>query len=71
MEYQYLTNEGGQPIAVVVPLEEWEALQSKIKDDFLSDNEIKEAEQSWSDYLNGKGGSVNEVYKELIEDRND
>ena len=71
MEYQYLTNEGGQPIAVVVPLEEWDALQSKIKDDFLSDNEIKESEQSWSEYLNGKGVSVNEVYKELIEDRND
>ena len=63
MEYQYLINEGGQPIAVVVPLEEWEDIQSKIKEAFLSDNEIKKAEQSWNDYLNGKGVSVNEVFK--------
>ncbi len=37
----------------------------------MTDNEIKEAEQSWIDYLNGKGESVNQVYTELIEGRDD
>jgi hypothetical protein len=37
----------------------------------MTENEIKKAEQSWSDYLNGKGESVNKVYKELIVDRDD
>jgi PHD/YefM family antitoxin component YafN of YafNO toxin-antitoxin module len=71
MEYQYVTNKNGKTIAVVVPLQEWEALQSKLEEECLTDAEIKEAEQSWRDYLAGKGEPVDQVMKELLEDRND
>jgi hypothetical protein len=50
MEYQYITNKVGKPIAIVIPLQEWEALQSKVKDECLTDNEIAEAERGWKDY---------------------
>jgi len=71
MEYQYLTNEAGKHVAVVVPLKEWEALQAKLKEECLSDEDIKEAEQAWKDYLDGKGEPIEPVMKELLEDRND
>ena len=59
MEYQYVTNKNGETIAVVVPLKEWEALQSKLDQEFLSNAAIKEADQSWRDYLSGKGEPLN------------
>ncbi len=71
MEYQYVTNKNGKTVAVVVPLQEWEALQSKLEEECLTDAEIKEAEQSWGDYLAGKGEPVELVMKELMEDRDD
>ena len=71
MEYQYVTNKNGKTVAVVVPLQEWEALQSKLEEEYLTDAEIKEAEQSWRDYIAGKGEPVEQVMKELLEDRND
>ena len=71
MEYQYVTNKNGKTVAIVVPLQEWKALQSKLEEECLTDAEIKEAEQSWRDYLAGKGEPVEQVMKELLEDRND
>ncbi len=71
MEYQYVTDKNGKTLAVVVPLQEWEALQAKMEEECLTDAEIKEAEQSWRDYLAGKGEPVEQVMKELLEDRND
>ena len=71
MEYQYVTDKNGKTVAVVVPLQEWEALQSKLGEEYLTDIEIKEAEQSWRDYLGGKGEPVGLVMKELLEDRDD
>ena len=71
MEYQYVTNKNGKTVAIVVPLQEWEALQSKLEEACLTDAEIKEAEQSWRDYLAGKGEPVEQIMKELLEDRND
>ncbi len=71
MEYQYVTDKNGKTLAVVVPLQEWEALLSKMEEECLTDAEIKEAEQSWRDYLAGKGEPVEQVMKELLEDRND
>ena len=71
MEYQYVTNKNGETVAVVVPLQEWEALQSKLEEEYLTDAEIKEAEQSLRDYIAGKGEPVEQVMKELLEDRND
>ncbi|MEE8480201.1 MAG: hypothetical protein V3T59_03055 [Desulfobacterales bacterium] len=71
MEYQYVTNKNGKTVAVVVPLQEWEALQAKMEEECLTDAEIEEAEQSWRDYLAGKGEPVEQVMKELLEDRND
>ena len=71
MEYQYVTNKKGETVAVVVPLQEWEALQSRLEEECLTDAAIKEAEQSWRDYLAGKGEPLRQVMKELLEDRND
>ena len=71
MEYQYVTDKNGKTLAVVVPLQEWEALQAKMEEECLTDAEIEEAEQSWRDYLAGKGEPVEQVRKELLEDRND
>ncbi len=71
MEYQYVTDKNGKTLAVVVPLQEWEALQAKMEEECLTDAEIEEAEQSWRDYLAGKGEPVEQVMKELLEDRND
>ena len=71
MEYQYVTNKNGKTVAVVVPLQEWEELQSKLEEECVTDAEIKEAEQSWRDYLASKGEPVEQVMKELLEDRND
>ncbi len=61
MEYQYVTDKNGKTLAVVVPLQEWEALQAKMEEECLTDAEIKEAEQSWRDYLAGKGEPVNPI----------
>jgi hypothetical protein len=71
MEYQYITNKAGKRIAVVVPLKEWETLQSKMKEECLTDAEIREAEQGWKDYLAGKGEPIDQVKKELLVDRDD
>jgi hypothetical protein len=54
---------------LVVPLREWEALQSKLEEECLIDDEIKEAEQSWRDYPAGKGEPIKQVMKELLEVR--
>ena len=71
MEYQYITNKAGTPVAVVVPLHEWEALQSRVKEECLTDAEIREAEQGWKDYLAGRGEPIEQVRKELLENRDD
>ncbi|MBN1227093.1 MAG: hypothetical protein JXA79_08875 [Deltaproteobacteria bacterium] len=71
MEYQYITDKDGEAIAAVIPLKEWEALQYKMEEESLTDTEIKEAEQSWRDYLAGRGEPVEQVMKELLENRND
>jgi len=71
MEHQYITNKAGQTVAVVVPIQEWEALQSKVKEECLTSAEVKEAEQSWKDYLAGKAEPIEQVRKELLEDTND
>jgi len=71
MEFQYITNKAGKPVAVVVPLEEWETLQSKMREETLTDAEIRETEQGWKDYLAGKGESVEQVRRELLVDRDD
>ena len=42
-----------------------------MEEECLTNAEIKEAEQSWRDYLAGKGEPVEQVMKELLEDRND
>jgi len=35
MDYQYITNKTGTPIALVVPIQEWENLQSRLKEEYL------------------------------------
>lgn len=71
MEYQYITNKAGEPIAVVVPLKEWETLQSRMREECLTDAEIGDAEQGWKDYLAGKAEAIEQVKKELLVERDD
>lgn len=71
MEYQYITNKAGIPVAVIVPIQEWELLQSKLKEECLTADEIQSAEAGWKEYLEGKGEDVEKIFKELIEDTNE
>jgi antitoxin (DNA-binding transcriptional repressor) of toxin-antitoxin stability system len=71
MEYQYITNKAGTPVAVIVPIQEWEIMQSRLKEEYLTADEIKSAEKGWKEYLDGKGESVEKIAKELLEDTND
>jgi len=71
MEYQYITNKEGQAVAVVVPIQEWEAIQSKVREETFTPTEMREAEQGWKDYLSGRAEPIEGIRKELLEDRDD
>lgn len=68
MEYQYITNKAGIPVAVIVPIQEWELLQSKLKEECLTEDEIQSAEAGWKEYLEGKGEDVEKIAQELVEE---
>ena len=74
MAIQYLTDAKGKKIAVVVPLEEWEALQAKLRaltSEELSPEEAAASEASWQDFLAGKTKPLAQVIKEQLHDRED
>jgi len=66
MDFQYLTDESGKPIAVVIPIQKWKALQSGFEDEKISDEELKEAEKGWNEYLSDKGESIQSICNELL-----
>ena len=69
MPIQYITNSRGKKVAVVVPLDEWQALQEKL--DKLTQSEAAGSEAAWQDYLAGKTKPLAQVIKEQLHDRKD
>jgi PHD/YefM family antitoxin component YafN of YafNO toxin-antitoxin module len=67
MPIHYITDARGKKVAVVVPLEEWEALQEKL--DKLTPAEAAAADDAWQDYLAGKSKPLAQVIKEQLHDR--
>jgi PHD/YefM family antitoxin component YafN of YafNO toxin-antitoxin module len=69
MPIQYITNARGKKVAVIVPLEEWQALQEKL--DKLTQAEASASDAAWADYLAGKTKPLAQVIKEQLHDRRD
>jgi PHD/YefM family antitoxin component YafN of YafNO toxin-antitoxin module len=69
MPIQYITDSQGKKVAVVVPMEDWEALQEKL--DKLSPAEAAASDSAWQDYLAGKTRPLAKVIKEQLHDRKD
>ena len=69
MPIQYITDARGKKVAVVVPLEEWEALQEKL--DRLTPAEAAASDDAWQDYLAGQTKPLAQVIKEQLHDRED
>jgi PHD/YefM family antitoxin component YafN of YafNO toxin-antitoxin module len=69
MPIQYITDSRGKKVAVIVPLEEWEALQEKL--DKLTPAEAAASDDAWQDYLAGKTKPLAQVIKEQLHDRDD
>ncbi len=69
MPIQYITDAGGKKVAVVVPLEEWQALQEKL--DKITQAEAAASDVAWEDYLGGKTKPLAQVIKEQLHDRED
>jgi len=74
MAVQYLTDDKGKKVAVVVPMEEWEALQAKLRDltfEELTPAEVAASDAAWQDFLAGKTKTLAQVVKEQLHDRED
>jgi len=69
MPIQYITDARGKKVAVVVPVEEWQALQEKL--DKLTQAEAAASDAAWQDYLAGKTKPLAQVIKEQLHDRKD
>ena len=69
MPVQFITNAKGKKVAVVVPVEEWQALQEKL--DKLTQAEAAASDAVWQDYLAGKTKPLAQVIKEQLHDRRD
>ena len=69
MPIQYITDAKGKKVAVVVPMDEWEALQEKL--DKLTPAEAAASDSAWQDYLAGKTKPLSQVIKEQLHDRRD
>jgi PHD/YefM family antitoxin component YafN of YafNO toxin-antitoxin module len=69
MPIQYITNTRGKKVAVIIPLEEWKALQEKL--DKLTPAEASASDSAWADYLAGKTKPLAQVIKEQLHDRRD
>ncbi len=70
MSVQYVLDAEGRRSAVIVPIEEWEALRVKnleYAEDRLSDEEVAEVEVAWAAYQKDPDSaqSVEEVMREL------
>jgi PHD/YefM family antitoxin component YafN of YafNO toxin-antitoxin module len=69
MPIQFITDARGKKVAVVVPVEEWQALQEKL--DKLTKAEAAASDAAWQDYLAGKTKPLSQVIKEQLHDRRD
>jgi hypothetical protein len=69
MSIQYVTDAEGHRVAVVVPIEQWEAMQAKL--DGLALDEIEASDKAWQDYLGGKTKPLAQVIQEQLHDRAD
>ncbi len=69
MPIQYITDARGKKVAVVVPVEEWQALQEKL--DKLTPAEAAASDAAWQDYLAGQTKPLDQVIKEQLHDRRD
>lgn len=73
MNIQYVTDEQGQKLAVMVPIHDWEALLVKNLEyaDDVTPEEIVEAEAAWADIQANpeKAEPIEQVMKELLDDR--
>ena len=69
MPIQFITDARGKKVAVVVPVEEWQALQEKL--DQLTQAEAAASDAAWQDYLAGKTKPLSQVIKEQLHDRRD
>ncbi len=69
MPIRYITDADGKKVAVVVPLEEWQALQEKL--DKLTLAEAEASDAAWEDYSAGKTMPLDQVIKEQLTDRDD
>jgi PHD/YefM family antitoxin component YafN of YafNO toxin-antitoxin module len=69
MPIQYITDARGKKVAVVVPLEEWKALQEKL--DKLTPEEAAASDSAWQDYLAGKSKPLAQVIEEQLTARDD
>lgn len=70
MGVQYVLDAEGRRSAVIVPIEEWEALRVKnleYAEDRLSAEEVAEAEAAWTDYQADPDSAqpVEEVIREM------
>lgn len=72
MSIQYVTDDQGQHVAVVVPIREWEAILDRLEDDdHLTIEEATRAEEAWQEYLDGKTQTLAQVKKALLDERED
>ncbi len=69
MPIQYITDAEGKKVAVVLSMEEWEALQDKL--DQLTPAEAAASGSAWQDFLAGKTKPLAQVMKEQLHDRKD
>ncbi len=69
MSIRYLTDEQGRRTAVVLPIEEWEALQERLAEagEELSAEEEAAFDAAWQDFESGKdpGTSLEELEREI------
>ena len=75
MNIQYVTDEQGQKLAVVVPIHDWEALLVRNLEyaDDVTPEEIAEAEEAWAEYQADPSTAkpIEQVIREQLEERDD
>jgi len=75
MDIQYMVDKQGQKVAVVIPIEDWEAIQARDIEyaDDVTPEEIAEAEAAWAEYQADPGTAkpIEQVMREQLVERDD
>ena len=75
MGIQYMVDKQGQKVAVVIPIEDWEAIQARDIEyaDEVTPEEIAEAEAAWAEYQAdpSTAKSIEQVMREQLVERDD